>query len=110
MGSLVEKFGILRILLMLSAGLMVVGGVIAGLAPDDFDWDTMPVALGPAFAPIVFTVILFDIVMSKIRLEDASEPAEQARFLEINRVYKILLVALVVSWIPFIWSIVEGQL
>ena len=95
---------------MVSAGLMVVGGVIAGLVPEDFDWDTMPVALGPAFAPIVFTVILFDMVMSKIRLEDAAGTVEESRFLEINRVYKILLIALVVSWIPFIWSIVEGQL
>ena len=110
MSSLVSKFGILRLLLMLSAVLMILGGVVAAFAPEDFDWDTMPVALGPAFAPIVFTVILFDIVMCKIRLEDVTDNAEETRFLDINRTYKILLIALLLSWTPFIWSIVKDQL
>ena len=98
MSGFVSKFGILRILLMLSAALMVVGGVIAGLVPDDFDWDTMPVALGPAFAPIVFTVILFDIVMSRVVM---SADERRERYGTVLWTYVGLLLAVAIAWGPF---------
>ena len=108
--SFVHKFGILRIILILVAILLVIGGVMAANVGENFDWDRLSVSLVPAFTPIVFTVIVFDMVMSKLRREDTADAEEQSRFLLINRVYTVLMVALVLSWAPFVWSIVKKQL
>ena len=110
MSRLFHEFGIFRILLMLSALLTIIGGVMAASDNHHFDWDQMPMVFVPTFTPIVFTVILLDITMSKLRMEDAVDVAEQSRFRQINRVYKALLVALILSWTPFIWSIAQKQL
>ena len=109
MTSFVDKFGILRVLLVLLALLTIVAGVVAANVGDHFDWDEMPVALVPAFTPIVFTVILFDMMMSKIRRSDTEDSVEKSRFRDIVRVYKFLVVVMILSWIPFIASIIKGQ-
>ena len=110
MSRLLREFGIFRILLMLSALLMIIGGAMAAGVNHHFDWDQMPLVFVPVFTPIVFTVILLDITMSKLRMEDTVDVAEQSRFRQINKVYKVLLVALILSWTPFIWSIAQKQL
>lgn len=110
MNKLVCNFGVLRMMLMLITVLLIAGGVIAATVDEHFDWDRMPVALVPAFMPIVFTVILFDMVMSKLRMSDTTDIEEQSRFRQINTWYRVLLGALVLSWVPFVLSIVKGQL
>ena len=109
MGSFVSRFGVLRIMLIILVVLMVIGGVAAAGVDDDFDWDKLPASLVPALTPMVFMVVLFDMMMSGIRRADTTDPDEALRFRDINRVYKVLILALILGWTPFIWSIVKGQ-
>lgn len=97
-GSYLKRLGILRTLL---AGLLAALVVMAPFAwgqEDDSLWQILTSLIAPALVPIVFMLVLFDIVMARITMsaEDRKE-----RYATVSWTYIVLLIAAAVAWGPF---------
>lgn len=64
----------------------------------------IPTLITPAAVPILVMVILFDALMSKIRVSD-SEGEERVKFQKILRVELATVAILVIAWLPFFLAI-----
>ena len=99
-----HKFGVFRILLLVSAVVMVAFGLISARFDEHIDWNQIPEVFVPVFAPLIFILILFDMMMCKILKSDVEDIDEKLRLRDINRIYIIAAIALMLSWTPFIVS------
>ena len=63
-------------------------------------WQAIPTLIAPVMAPILFVVLLFDVVMSSVHAAD--NPGEAgARHRLIRRIELIFIGLLLLYWIPF---------
>ena len=110
MFELLKKLGLLRIFLMLSAVVAILTGLYSMKIDVHEGWSEVPQAFLPAMSPIIFFLVLFDMMMNKIRISDARESGENngelGRFQFINKLYGILVIGIVLSWMPYILSII----
>ena len=77
----------------------------AGREPEG--WYILPVFVAPVMVVIFIWLLLFDMLMSRV-LAGEKPPAEQARLHFALRVDVVLLVALLLFWGPFFYSLVRG--
>ena len=103
----VKQLGVLRLML-------IALGIIATAFAGDADsveihhgWQIIPTVVVPASAPIVFFVMLFDLMMCRIRMSDA-QGAERLRFRNISWLYLAVLSIMLIAWMPFILSMGRG--
>ena len=63
-------------------------------------WQSFPVLIAPVLAPILFVVLLFDIVMCSVHAADnPGEAGDRHRL--IRRIDLLFIVLLLFYWIPF---------
>lgn len=70
-------------------------------------WYILPVYVAPVMVVIFVWLLLFDMLMSRV-LAGEKPPEEQARLHLALRLDAALLVALLVFWAPFFYSLVSG--
>ena len=100
----IPKLGALRVGLLLFTAIDILVPLVDGLARHGSPWPTgghaaTYVVIASAMAPILFVVLLFDYIMSRVRAADAGD-AGGARFLAIGRVELIAMGVLLAYWMP----------
>jgi len=93
--------GPLRAALVLFTLICIVAGPFAVGVTQTSGWGMVPTLLMPSLAPVLFFVLPMDMVMSGVFMSDKPEPARR-RYRIIIRLQAVLLVALTLSWLPFV--------
>ena len=70
-------------------------------------WRVIPVHIAPVLVVIFIWLLLFDMLMTRIMLAD-KPPAEHPRYRLAFRVDVSLLLALLLFWGPFFYSLFQG--
>ncbi len=95
-----KEFGPLRLSLLACAAMLALFATPAGTPIQLQGWHTISSLVLPAAAPLVFFVMLFDILMTSMRLSDA-EVSDRPRWRRVL-VGEILFAALLLGrWVPF---------
>ena len=63
-------------------------------------WQIISTLVAPAAAPLIAMVILFDIMMSRIRASDSSGTVRE-KFRKIAWIETFIVIILVVIWLPY---------
>ena len=98
--ALAVELGILRVALLALAALLALLATAPGVPLSLHGWDLIRSLVLPAAAPLVFFVLLFDILMSSVRLADAL-PEVRARWRRVLVVEVLFVLWLLASWLPF---------
>ena len=99
---MIRRIGLLRLMLYV-AGLLVIIFLPAPGVQTDVEWPAiLTTVVVPALAPIIFMVILFDLVVSKVVNKGKDDPIPEARFFWVG-----LAIALIIllKWLPFLLSL-----
>ena len=102
--TIFQSLGFLRI------SLLALGVINAFLSPEpgtpiNHDGiEVIPTLVAPAAAPIIIMVILFDVLMSKIRASD-STGEESKKFKSIMWVELGVVVFMIMAWLPYYLAI-----
>lgn len=94
------ELGILRMALLALAALLALFATDPSVPLSLHGWDLIRTLVLPAAAPLVFFVLLFDILMSSVRLADAL-PEARARWRRVLVVEVLFVLWLLASWLPF---------
>ncbi|MBI3897991.1 MAG: hypothetical protein HY308_06805 [Gammaproteobacteria bacterium] len=95
-----QQFGLLRLLLLGFAVLLLVLLPLPGALTTLSGWGLVRTVLVPVMMPIVFMVLLLDVLMARVFASDAT-PA-QRRQLKIIAIANLLgALALLVRWLPY---------
>ena len=94
------ELGVLRVALLAMAGILALIATDPGVPLSLHGWDLIRTLVLPAAAPLVFFVLLFDILMSSVRFADA-QPAARARWQRVLLTEVIFVLWLLASWLPF---------
>jgi hypothetical protein len=94
-----RRLGVLRSLLVLLAVMLILAMPFADVTLSPEGWGVIRSAALPAAAPIVFMVLMLDVMMSQIFKADADEQ-RRADLSFITRVYLVVSAALVIVWVP----------
>lgn len=62
-------------------------------------WTLFATLITPVMAPLLFVVLLFDYIMSRVRAADAVDE-ERARFVLIGRIELTALAIMLIYWVP----------
>ena len=98
--ALVAELGVLRVALLALAAILALAATDPGVPLSLHGWDLIRTLVLPAAAPLVFFVLLFDILMSSVRLADALSEA-RARWRRVLVVEALFVLWLLASWLPF---------
>lgn len=98
--ALFAELGVLRVALLAMAGALALFATDPGVPLSLHGWALIRTLVLPAAAPLVFFVLLFDILMSSVRLADAQSEA-QARWRRMLLVEAVFVLGLLASWLPF---------
>lgn len=100
--SFIKSFGALRIALIIAAVLLLFIRPAPGTSAARSGFEIIPTLIAPAMVPIVFMVLLFDIMMCRIRMseEDVRKKFQNISFTEI-----IIASILFIFWLPFFLAI-----
>ena len=98
--ALAGELGVLRVALLALAALLALFATDPGVPLSLHGWDLIRTLVLPAAAPLVFFVLLFDILMSSVRLADAL-PEARARWRRVLVVEALFVLWLLASWLPF---------
>ena len=98
----INRLGVLRGLLALLLVALVALAPFAGGHGEHSSWGTLPTIIAPAFVPILFFVVLFDVVMGRVVMSGAER---EKRYGTILWTYVVLLGALTLAWGPFYASL-----
>jgi hypothetical protein len=101
MHNLVQKLGTLRVLLLLTAILSAVSMLWVDTSLPPEGWGLLRAAVLPALAPIIFMVLMLDMLMCHVLKIDSDAPAERRADLGlISRVHLLVGLILLLSWLP----------
>ncbi|HYA38133.1 MAG TPA: hypothetical protein VEI74_07705 [Candidatus Methylomirabilis sp.] len=98
------RLGTLRLMLALTALVMLFGAPAPGTRPDYHGWGMIPTLIVPTLAPIVFMVLLLDAMMSAVFMVD-KRGAARARLKYIVFLHLLLAATLMVVWYPYFRAI-----
>ena len=109
--SLLSSFGFLRLgLLALTAVNLLLSIVYSlfladpGASVDYSGWEAIPAVVTPVMAPILVVVLLFDVVMSSVRVAD-EEGESRARYRMIFRTELLAIAIMLAYWVPYVVSL-----
>lgn len=94
------ELGVLRATLLTLAGALALAATPPGVPLSLHGFDLIRSLVLPAAAPLVFFVLLFEILMSSVRLVDAL-PEVRARWRRVLAVEVVFVLWLLLSWLPF---------
>lgn len=97
-----KRIGLLRIGLIAIAIMLFFIRPEPGTTAARSGLEMIPTLVAPAMAPLVFMVLLFDIMMCRIRM---SENSERRKFLEISYIEIFITCVLAILWLPFFLAI-----
>jgi hypothetical protein len=102
--TLIDTLGPLRT--MLCAGILVVVALRpwAGGAASYSGWSMVPTLIAPALVPLLFFVLLLDMLMSRVFMTDTEGP-DRARFRRILWIETGVLALLLAVWGPFFFAL-----
>jgi len=93
-----RRLGTLRALLVALLVLLIAMAPFADARVEDSAWSMLSSLIAPALVPIVFLLVLFDLVMGRVVMSGADR---LERYGTVLWTYAVLLVALTVAWAPF---------
>jgi len=64
-------------------------------------WAVLPTVIAPVMAPLLLVVILFDAIMSRVRVADG-EGETRARYLLIYRIELASIAIMLAYWVPYL--------
>jgi hypothetical protein len=96
--SFLKELGALRILLIATALLVAFLSPEPGTSVDLEGWGIVPTAVVPASTPLLFMVLMFDFMMCRIRMSDASV---RQKFSNIGYLELATAIFLLIMWLPF---------
>ena len=102
--SVAAQMGPLRLMLASLAVIMIVFTPKPGTPAVYSGWELIPTLVIPAVAPIVFLLLLFDILMSRVWMS-ASEGFERTRYKRIMLINLSLAAVMLIFWLPFFLAI-----
>jgi hypothetical protein len=94
-----NRLGVLRSLLAALALVIALGMPWADVSLSPEGWGLIRGIVLPASAPIVFMVVMLDLMMSQVMKADADE-ARRRQLNFVSRVHLVLGAALLLSWLP----------
>ena len=98
------RLGALRVMLLLTILALLFAAPAPGTRPDYHGWGMIPTLIVPTLAPIMFMVLLLDVMMSAVFMVD-KRGAERARLKYIVLLELLLAVTLMVVWYPYFRAI-----
>ena len=101
---LLARLGALRIMLVILTLALVFAAPAPGTRPEYHGWGMIPTLIVPTLAPIVFMVLLLDVMMSAVFMVD-KRGAERARLKYIVFLQLLLAGTLMVVWYPYFRAI-----
>lgn len=100
MSGWLSDLGPLRLMLALLV-LLVILMAPAALGETRLDWPfVLPTVIAPAVAPILFFVLMLDVLMTRVWMSGAEEAA-RARLRRALRFDLVVTAVLVAAWTPF---------
>jgi len=63
-------------------------------------WRAIPTLVTPVMAPLLVVVVLFDAIMSRVRIADA-QGEERAKYLAIYRIELLSIAIMLAYWVPY---------
>ncbi len=98
------RLGALRVTLLLTILALLFAAPAPGTRPDYHGWGMIPTLILPTLTPIMFMVLLLDVMMSAVFMVD-KRGAERARLKYIVLLELLLAVTLMVVWYPYFRAI-----
>lgn len=98
--TLAAELGTLRMALLTMAGVLALFATDPGMPLSLHGPALIRTLVLPAAAPLVLFVLLFDILMSSVRLADAP-PEARARWRRVLLVEVVFALGLLAAWLPF---------
>ncbi len=104
--NLLPALGFLRIALLIAALLNIVPPLIEILVPltagadEHHLWSILTRVITPVIAPLLVVVILFDYIMTRVRVADADGEL-RSRFIQIGRIELAMLGLMLLFWVPY---------
>ncbi len=98
--ALVAELGVLRMALLALAAALALLATDPGEPLSLAGWDLVWTLILPAAAPLTLFVLLFDILMSSVRLADSTAEA-RARWRRALGIETLFALWLVAAWAPF---------
>lgn len=103
---ILRDLGALRLML----GVLVLMAVIFAPSPDvetqRSGWGLITTGVVPALGPIIFFVVLFDMLMSRVLMSDTTAAGRQRYRLALMYDGALALI-LLLSWMPFLLALLE---
>ena len=95
-----RELGVLRLALLALTLLLAVVATAPDAPPARAGWGLVETVVLPAAAPLLLFVVLFEVLMSSVRLADA-ENAQRGRWKRVLAAELLTAAVLVVAWAPF---------
>ena len=95
-----RELGVLRLALLALALLLAAAATAPNAPPALAGWGLIETKVLPAAAPLALFVLLFDVLMSTVRLADAEE-ARRGRWKRVLAAELLVAAVLVAAWAPF---------
>ena len=95
-----RELGVLRLALLALTLLLAVVATAPDVPPARAGWGLIETVVLPAAAPLLLFVVLFEVLMSSVRLADA-EDAQRRRWKRVLAAELLAVAILVVAWAPF---------
>jgi len=102
----IKSLGTLRALMMLSALACIVAAPFANGTTYVHDWRLLPSVIAPSIMMMLVFAIPLDVCMAKIFMTDA-DAGEKARLTRAIYIEIVIMVALVLSWLPFMLKVMD---
>lgn len=106
MSSLIAKFGLLRILLLLVTAVIVIAAPLAGDTVYYSDWRIFPTLIAPVLMVMLLFALPLDMLMTGIFMLD-TQGDQRRRLRTIAWVELAALVLLLVAWMPFLLRLLD---
>lgn len=104
MTDYLRQIGALRLMLGLVALLLIVLSPAPGTETLRSGWGLVLTGVVPALGPVVFMVILFDMLMCRVLMSER-QAEERRRYRHVLVYDAALLLLILLSWAPFLWAL-----
>lgn len=103
--SFVKNFGLLRLFLFATSIVCIVFAPTPGTKVSYQGWDIVPTLLLPTLAPLIFLIILLDMLMTRVFMVDAQNHS-RSRYKQVFTTEAIFALIMLIFWVPFFRAIV----
>lgn len=99
-----NQFGALRLALLACVLALTILVPTPGIEAARSGWEMLPTLIAPAMTPLVFMLLMFDIMMCRIRMAETNETVRK-KFRFISYVELAAALLLFAIWLPFFLAI-----